>query len=249
MERCRNCVTVYNSGKTTIPAYTPVVIGRRIDGSGLSDDFCFEAAPAGEESKIIGVADCTIYPGMPGRAVISGLATARLADFFEQGDLISPGSSGSWQAAENGRVTVVSPADENGTGTVLLSQASAVAASNAYDGYFNVKDASRDGKYILRIRGGETDIGWVEDAELDITEICSQITDGGMLDLDLVAQYINGGYILHFSADIYNDENITEQYFGNWLVASIYLTDEGKLGIIQQWQNGAVYFGERYWVR
>ena len=247
MKRCRNCVTVYNAGATEIPAYTPVAIGRRMDGSGLSDDFCFEAVPAGEESKIIGIADCLIYPGMPGRAVVSGLAAAKLAGFFEQGDLISPGSSGGWEAAEDGKITVVSPADENGIGTVLLSPAPGTAVSNSYDGYFNVKDASRDGKYIIRIRGGETDVGWVDDAELDITGICTQMT-GGVLDVDLVAQYINGEYTLHFSADTYSDEKITEQYFGSWLLASVYLKD-GKLGIIQQWHNGAIYFGERYWVK
>lgn len=247
MSVCRNCITVYNSGDKEIPAFTPVAIGKRLDGSGLSDDFCFEASIAGKESKIIGVTDSRIYPKMPGRAIISGVATARLAAFFDQGDVLAPNDTGAWQVSENGQVTVISPADKKGFGTVLLAPAKTL--SSGYQGYFCVSDVSRDGKHIIRISGGNTDLGWVEDAELDITETCSQIIDGGMLSLYLVAQYINGGYTLHFSADIDYDENITEQYFGNWLIASIYLTDEGKLGIIQQWQNGAIYFGERYWVK
>lgn len=237
MSVCRNCITVYNSGDKEIPAFTPVAIGKRLDGSGLSDDFCFEASIAGKESKIIGVTDSRIYPKMPGRAIISGVATARLAAFFDQGDVLAPNDTGAWQVSENGQVTVISPADKKGFGTVLLAPAKTL--SSGYQGYFCVSDVSRDGKHIIRISGGNTDLGWIDPAELEIKDDC---------EIDLVAQYINGEYTLHFSTDIFSDGNITEQYFGSWLLASVYLKD-GKLAIIQQWQNGAIYFGERYWVR
>ena len=241
---CRNCITVYNTGKDEILPCTPVEIGARIDCSGLSDDFCFEAKAANSRSRIIGISDCAIYPGTPGRAVISGIATCRIANFFEQGDRIAPDDSGAWQAVQSGEITVISPADEHGLGSVMLSTPSAPAASGAYGGFFNVRDISDSKTLKIRISGGTTDLGTVNSAELEITQNC---------DIYLVAQYISsedgdGSYQLHFTSDILNDENITTQYYGEWLIATIGVSD-GRLLIIQQHQCGAIYFGTRYWVK
>ena len=263
-------VLVYNNTGSAIDAYTAVAILDTVMESTArslrKDNPISSTAPIYdvrsyiyetdiEYNRTIGIIDCKIQNKGVGFACIFGACCAAIPTNFSVGEVISPiEGTGKWGVNRLGnfkvlkRSTKSNPSNPEDAGQVFVGQPHKHIIP-AYDGYFNVKDASRDGRYILRIRGGITDIGWVEDAELDITETCSQIIYGGMLDLDLVAQYINGGYILHFSADIYNDENITKQYFGNWLIASIYLTDEGKLGISQQWQNGAIYFGTRYWVK
>ena len=244
MAKCRNCITVFNAGTSVIEPFSPVEIGSRIDASGLSDDFCFEVVPAKPESKVIGIADCPVMPGMPGRAVISGIASARIAGFFDAGDLICPDGSGSWQTAGSGQVTVISPSDDHGIGTVLLSPAQKPAVSGAYEGYFCVKDTSADEKLTVLVEGGETDIGSVSSANFEITQNCT---------IFLVAQYLEDGsgsgrYELFITNDRYNDQRITGRYVGEWIIANVYVTD-GKMKIVQQWQNGAIYFGTRYWVK
>ena len=244
MAKCRNCITVFNAGTTMIEPYSPVEIGRRIDASGLSDDYCFEVVPAKPASKMIGITDCPVMPGMPGRAVISGIASARIAGFFDSGDLISPNGSGSWQTAKSGQVTVISPADDHGIGTVLLSPVQKPAVSGAYEGHFCVKDTSTDEKLMVLVEGGETDIGTVASANFEITQSCT---------IFVVAQYSEdengrGKYEIFITNDRYNDDRITGSNVGEWVVANVYLTD-GTMTIIQQWQNGVIYFGTRYWVK
>lgn len=245
MSKCRNCVTVYNAGSEEIAAFTPVEIGRRMDGSGLSDDFCFEVTPAVQKSRIIGVTDAPIMPGMPGRAVISGIAAAKMPGFFDAGDLLAPDDYGNWQTAQSGQVTVISPAGSDGIGTVLISPVQAQVVSGAYEGDFCVRDVSRDEKLMVSAGGGTTDVsGSVDAAEFEIVSDC---------DITLVAQYIDDGsgaghYECFLTNDVSGDERIKSGYFGEWLIASIYVR-EGKLKIVQQWQNGAVYFGTRYWVK
>ncbi len=242
MAKCRNCITVFNAGSTEIEPFSPVEIGRRIDASGLSDDFCFEVVPAKPESKIIGITDCPVMPGMPGRAVISGITSAKIAGFFDTGDLIAPDASGNWQAAGSGQVTVISPADDHGIGTVLLSPVQAPVVSGGYEGYFRTWDASRDDKLIVHVNYGLTDVGDVADTEIEITQSC---------DIYLIAQYFSdddetGHYELFITSDYY-DERIVNEYCGEWLIASVGVAD-GKMKITQQWQNGKIYFGTRYWV-
>ena len=243
MARYANSITGFNASGKTVAAYTPVVIKSRMYAAGISDDPCFEvdtAISSGE--KFIGITTCELPPGIPGKVLISGIAPALLDEIFDREDTIAPDGNGKWEYSDEGHIRVLAPADRDGIGMVFLGSRSNLFPF--YRGMFAVNDISEDGKLKLLLRGGETDLGGVSDREITVPE------DAGTFEIDLMAEYSDGGYTLTLSND-FNKERKSDTY-ALWKIASVSVKTRNNgvkyLDIIQQWHGGVIYFGSRFWI-
>ena len=241
-----NAVTGCNISEDMIPAYSTVAVGGEITASGFEDDLCLGISAKSNFSRIMpGVATCDIYPLMAGRVITSGLATTKLPEFLDPGDCIMPDGNGGWELSESGSVKVVTPADKAGYGIVQLGSSNS-ATPPAYEGQFSVKDRSEDDVLKILAYGGETDLGTVYAKEFVIEEDTR---------LYLMAEYVrtndkSGYYKLALTANWEKDKVSSE--YALWLIADIYvqLDKQGKncLKTVQQWQNGEIHFGTRFWI-
>ena len=241
-----NSVTGCNTSDAVLPAYSSVMAGREIAASGFEDDICLEVSAKGSFTMLLpGVTAYDLYPLMAGKVIVSGLAMTRLPEFLDPGDCIMPDGNGGWELSESGSVKVVTPADKAGYGIVQLGSSNS-AKPPAYEGQFSVKDRSEDDVLKILAYGGETDLGTVYAKEFVIEEDTR---------LYLMAEYIrtndkSGYYKLALTANWEKDKVSSE--YALWLIADIYvqLDKQGKncLKTVQQWQNGEIHFGTRFWI-
>ena len=239
MDQKNNSVTVFNTNKKSIPAFSAVMLTGRADTPGVSDDICFSVAPAVENtSNVIGISAWEIPPSMPGKVVISGVTPAEIADFFSPGDRISPAGSLSWKIDEAGQVSVISPAGSNGIGVVMLGSAAA-PANFRYDGFFAVEDTSSSEKLSFLAHGGETDIGYCSEREFNITS-------GAILYL--LAEYHSSTQKYSLKLTISPDSERTSKEYTLWKIATINVSELKTLEIQQHWTGGIIYFGSRFWI-
>ena len=245
-KHCNSIVGFNNTGKI-IPAYTSVMVGGRIYASGFDDDICFEISPADSTLRVMpGVTACDIYPKMAGKVIISGIANARIPEYFDPGDRLVPDGRSGWETSDSGSIQVVISADDSGIGAVLIG--SGGSAAFPYSGYFSVEDKSTpDGRLAVIIHGGDTDLGYIQAREIKIEKESTQIY--------LLAEYIRTGtYSGYFKLTLtgdYKNEKVSDE-FALWDLAQVTIesdeTGKQSLKITQQWQNGAIYWGSRYWI-
>ena len=246
MSKHCHTVTGISLADNVIPAYSPVFVGTKIEASGFDDDFCFSLyAYPSSEFALPGVTTCEIYPRMAGKVVVSGLAIADLPEFFSAGDQIKPDGHGGWEIDDAGSVQVVTNTSLNKYAVVMLGSRRA-AAPRGYTGSFSVKDISSKDCLKVLISGGSTDIGEIRDQELEISE---------SVPVYLLAEYIrddenSGHYQLKFTTD--PEDSITSQEHAAVKLAYVYVKTKKPdilyLEISQEWQNGSIFFGDRYWI-
>lgn len=241
-----NSVTGCNTSDAVLPAYSSVMAGREIAASGFEDDICLEVSAKGSFTMLLpGVTAYDLYPLMAGKVIVSGLAMTRLPEFLDPGDCIMPDGNGGWRLSESGSVKVVTSAGSDGIGIVLLGSSNS-AVHQVYEGEFSVRDCSSDDTFKIIVNGGETDLGTVKAKEFTVERTSK---------LYLLAEYIrddgtSGHYKLTLTLD-WEKDKVSDEYV-RWLIADIHIeTDKQNrncLKIIQQHQNGEIFFGSRFWI-
>ena len=243
MARYANSISGYNLSGKTIPAYTPVAIQGRVDKAGISDDPCFAITTEGLESAhFIGITAWEIPFTMAGKVFVSGVSPALLDEIFDSGDPIAPTADGKWAYSESGQVRVLFPGGKDQPGTVFLG--SCRHKDTGYRGMFSVVDASEGGELKVRVNGGDTDLGLVGDRYITLSE------EKPLINIDLLAEYHDKRYILTLTTDPSKD--IKSDCYALWRIAFVEIRKH-KDGvsypeIVQQWNNGKIYFGSRYWI-
>ena len=183
MAKYCNSIVGFNISGRIIPAYTPVMVGKRISASGFDDDICFEISLNRNALRVMpGITAHKIYPGMAGKVIISGIANARIPEYFDPGDYLAPDGNSGWVSSDSGSIQVVISADDSGIGAVLIGSGGSAPAS--YSGYFSVHDKStpEDGLAVV-VHGGDTDLGYVQGKTLKIEKTSTQI--------HLLAEYLS----------------------------------------------------------
>ena len=247
MAKHANSVTGFNSSGYIIPECTPVVIGQRINASGISDDMCFEVVEEDFSDKaVIGITTCALYPGMAGKIIISGIAETYLPDFFDSGDSITPDGNGSWCYSDSGKAAVVSSADGSGIGVVFIKEAGRTNVNPFYRGQFSIIDNSDEEGSKITVYGGNTDLGYVMSRNFSVDPVVS---------IYLMAEYVynddgTGYYRQKLTAD-YPNERESDEY-ALWFIGTAFaqVDKNGKncVEIVQEWNNGEVYWGSRFWI-
>lgn len=247
MARHANSVTGYNASDNVIPSCSAVVIGQRMNASGISDDMCFEVyAKNFSPEKIIGVTTCDLYPGMAGKIIISGITEAKLADFFDTGDSIFPDENGVWSLNESGIATVITPGQNNEPAVIFLRGIGSTSNQLAYNGQFRIKDFSEDNIMKILAYGGNTDKGFVEGKFFTLTS---------SVVVYLMIEYIHtddddGYYVQKLTTDYEKDR--TSDEYALWLIGNVSFRSgkDGKnyLQITQEWQSGEIYWSSRFWI-
>ena len=242
-----NSITGINTTDKIIPAYTPVMLGGRIYASGFDDDLCFGISLCRDTLRIIpGVTACDIYPDMAGKVIISGIAIARIPEYFDPGDSIVPDGNGGWMTGNSSCIQVVISSDDSGIGSVFIGSGG-YASGQSYSGYFSTRETGtpEEGLKVL-VSGGNTDLGTVPAREFKIED---------SVNIHLLAEYIrtgekSGRYQLKLTDD-HEKERVSDE-FALHLISSIVVNTakdgQKSLEIHQQWQNGEIFWGARYWV-
>ena len=244
MSKPANAVTGYNASNEIFPAFTPVAIGSRIDASGISDDMCFAVSKENIANvSVIGITSSDLYPGMPGKVIVSGIANTVLPEFFYPGDRIAPDDNGNWYYSETGCAVVINRSGDDGVGMVYLG--SKVPDSKTYRGHFKVDDTSSPNSLSIEVNGGTTDLGQVMNRAFEINS---------SVQVYLMAEYIrgsdgSGSYVQTITID--PAEKTSDEY-ALWLLADVqvrtHLDGTKYLNVIQQWQSGEIYWGSRFWI-
>ena len=188
--------------------------------------------------SILVLAD-TLNPGAVGEAIVSGPAVVKVSG---TGTYMKPSFDGKYFVPATTGAKFIKMID-NERAIILLGSDS--GAQNSYRGFFHVEDASDENGIKALVSGGSTDLGQVNQKEFVVTK---------WVRIYLLAEYIQNGnsgeYKLTLTDDYQRDK--TSDEFALWTIADLNVeTDNAgnkSLEITQQWQDGEIYFGSRYWI-
>lgn len=207
--------------------------------NGIADAKCVKRFTGNYSSGTILVLADTLNPGAIGEAIVSGPATVKISG---TGTYMKPSSDGThFVPATTGAMFVKKVSNDRAI--ILLGSDS--GAQNSYRGFFHVEDASDENGVKALVSGGSTDLGQVSQKEFAVTK---------WVRIYLLAEYVQNGnsgdYKLTLTDDYQRDK--TSDEFALWTIADLNVeTDNAgnkSLEITQQWQDGEIYFGSRYWI-
>jgi hypothetical protein len=226
-------VKVYNDTNGELKAGTPVAF---IDGDIVSGAIPVVEYTAGAENW--GVLTETIDKGVFSSVIVSGPAQILLQG--ETGKFASPTEDGFVRSSTGSPILCNG---EDSQAVILLGASAPAVAGDGYNGYFKVTPV--EGEKMVRISGGETDCGYVEEGVLDLSdyngyqEICLQVTFEPYDESDMAS---GGEYHLSYSTS-----DSVDTYNAYWLLATVEVWKTG-VTVTQQWCSGKIFFGSTYWL-
>lgn len=188
--------------------------------------------------SILVLAD-TLNPGAVGEAIVSGPAVVKVSG---TGTYMKPSLDGKHFVPATTGAKFVKRIDSE-RAIILLGNDS--GTQDNYRGFFHTEDVSDENDVKALVTGGSTDLGQVNSKEFAVTK---------WVRIYLLAEYIqkgnSGEYKLTLTDDYERDK--TSDEFALWTIADLNVeTDSAgnkRLDITQQWQDGEIYFGSRYWI-